>query len=300
MSIEEFAEEIVRLLIERLGERKKVKAAKVQKNNGVVWHGVNISEEERKICPCIYVDGYYEGYRKGELEIEEIVEDIIADSREHIEEFDCTLFTEYEKARSLLRGKLVNTERNREMLKGMPHRKFLDLSLIYYVEICLNAKGVGNILVKNEHMEKWGKDEEELYRAVMENMENGGDGMVKKLMELIAQIMEVEGLPDEVDGKGVDLYVLTNKKRANGAVYMMDKHMLREAFHMIGKDFLILPSSIHEVLLVPVKEKKYEEKLVEFADMVRVVNDTQLEETEILSNHVYRYYADTETVVIAA
>lgn len=298
MGIKEFTEEIVKLLTERLGDGQKVKAVEVQKNNGVVWHGVNISEKERNICPCIYVDGYYEGYKAGDLEIEEIVEDIIADSEEHVEEFDCTLFTEYEKSRPLLRGKLVNTEKNLEMLKGMPHREFLDLSLIYYVEICMNERGIGSILVKNEHMEKWERNEEELYRAVMENMENGSGGMVKKLMELIAQIMEVEGLPDEVDGKEVDLYVLTNKRRVNGAVYMMNKRMLREVFHMIGKDFLILPSSIHEVLLVPVKEEKYEQKLAEFAEMVRTVNDTQLDATDILSNHVYRYYADKEEVAI--
>lgn len=301
MGIEKFAEKIAELLTERLGDGHRVKAVEVLKNNGVVWHGVNILEEGRKICPCVYVDGYYEGYENGGLQMDDIVEDIIEDSRGGVgENFDRTLFDEYGKACLLLKGKLVNTEKNSEMLKDMPHREFMDLSLIYYVEISMNSKGVGHILVKNEHMEKWGKSEGELYLAVMENMERGGDGVVRKLMDLVAQIMGVEEMPDEIGGEGVELYVLTNQKRANGAVWMMDKNLLREAFHRIGKDFLILPSSVHEVLLAPVEEENYEDWLAKIAWMVREVNDTQLEETEILSYHVYRYYADREEVAIAA
>lgn len=301
MSIEKFAEKIAELLTERLGEGHRVNAVEVLKNNGVVWHGVNIWEKGRKICPCVYVDGYYEGYKNGDLQMEDIVEDIIEDSRGGMDEdFDRTLFDEYGKASLLLKGKLVNTEKNGEMLKGMPHREFMDLSLIYYVEISMNSKGVGNILVKNEHMEKWGKDEGDLYQTVIENMERGCDGVVRKLTDLVAQIMGVEEMPDEMDRKGVELYVLTNQKRANGAVWMMDKNLLREAFRRIGKDFLILPSSVHEVLLAPLEEKIYEKRLTEIAQMVREVNNTQLEETEILSYHVYRYYADTEEVAIVA
>lgn len=81
---------------------------------------------------------------------------------------------------------------------------------------------------------------------------------------------------------------------------MMDKRLLREAFRMIGRDFLILPSSVHEVMLAPVEEENYEDRLAKIAQMVREVNNTQLEETEILSYHVYRYYADTEEVAIVA
>lgn len=305
MGVEEFTEEIVKLLAERLGSRYKVDAAEVLKNNGVVWHGVNALEEGRKVCPYVYVDGYYEGYKNGRLQMEDIAEDIVGDitvnSMERAgEEFDVTLFTEYGKAEPRLRGKLVNTEKNREMLKDMPHREFLDLSLIYYVELCMNYKGLGSVLVKNEYLEKWGRDEGELYRAVMENMKREDDGMVQELMQVIAQIMEVDEVVDEIEGKNVNLYVLTNKRRVNGAVWMMDKHLLRKAFHRIGKDFLILPSSVHEVLLAPVEEEDYEDTLVKIAQMVQVVNDTQVEETEILSYHVYRYYADTEEIAIVA
>lgn len=298
MGIIEFTEEVAELLAEKFGGGCRVKAVEMLKNNGVVWHGVNISEEGRRICPCVYVDGYYDGYENGCLQMEDIVEDIIENSREcGDDDFDVTLFEEYGKAEPRLRGKLVNTEKNREMLKDMPHREFLDLSLIYYVEICMNCGGLGNILVKTEYMERWGREEEELYRAVVKNMDN--DGKVRKLMDLVAQIMGVEEPLNEV-GEGVELYVLTNEKRANGAVYMMDKRLLREAFRIIGKDYLILPSSVHEVLLAPVEEENYEDRLAKIAQMVREVNNTQLEETEILSYHVYRYYADTEEVAIVA
>lgn len=82
---------------------------------------------------------------------------------------------------------------------------------------------------------------------------------------------------------------------------MLNKRMLKTAAKLFGKDFMVLPSSIHEVLLVPVTEDiEKKDYVVKFANMVRKVNDTQVEDTEILSYHVYRYYRDTETVVIAA
>jgi hypothetical protein len=79
---------------------------------------------------------------------------------------------------------------------------------------------------------------------------------------------------------------------------MMNKDMLRETAEKFGKDLMILPSSIHEVLLIPAKDD--EMNADELRQMVREVNDTQLALNEILSYHVYRYSQETEEISIAA
>lgn len=94
------------------------------------------------------------------------------------------------------------------------------------------------------------------------------------------------------------MYVLGSKRLINGAVQMCSQQTLKKAAEVIGSDFWILPSSIHELILVPVYS--IEGDAQELAEMVRDINDTQLRPYEILSYHVYRYSRDTETLSVAA
>jgi hypothetical protein len=79
---------------------------------------------------------------------------------------------------------------------------------------------------------------------------------------------------------------------------MLDEDALKEAAELYGGDFMILPSSIHEILLLPVRDEK--EEIEELAATVREVNDTKVAPDEILSFHVYRYSCMTGTVSIVA
>lgn len=304
MEIEEFIQAVVNGIREKFGYEYRVEAVDVPRNNGIIFHGISIMHEKRNVAPCIYLDEYYGRYVDEDMEIDAVIEDIIRLYKENADtmDFDMSQFTDYFLAKANLRGRLVNTAKNRVLLQDLPHRNFLDLSLVYYVEIGGCDRGTGSILVHNNHMEQWEVSEEELYQTVMENMENSDHGVVQNLMQLIARMAGLAEIPDGLknDDSPV-LYVLSNKERRDGAVQLLNKRMLKTAAKMFGRDFMVLPSSIHEILLVPVtddmEEKDY---VVKFANMVREVNDTQVEDTEILSYHVYRYCADTETVVIAA
>lgn len=303
MEIEEFVKIVTDKLRAVFGCAYHVEAIDVPKNNGVVFHGVSIMHKEKTVSPCIYLDGYYEKYVDEDIEPDAVVEDIIKVYNENTDnmDLDISLFTNYGNARPRLRGRLINTERNKILLEKLPHREFLDLSLTYYVEIDSPDMGTGRIQVHYNHMEMWGVNEEELYQAVTENMESTDVGTIQNMMQMAIQMAGLEEIPEGLKKDAIPLYVLSNRKKQDGAVQMMNKRMLKTAAIMFGRDFMVLPSSVNEVLLVPVADD-FEEKdcVVKFADMVREVNDTQVEDTEILSYHVYRYCADTETVVIAA
>lgn len=304
MEIEEFIKAVVNGIREKFGHEYRVEAVEVLRNNGIIFHGISIMHEKKNVAPCIYLDEYYGRYVDEDMNVDAVMEDIIRLYKENANtiDFDMSQFIDYFLAKANLRGRLVNTAKNKVLLQDLPHRDFLDLSLVYYVEISGSDKGIGSILVHNNHMEQWCVCEEELYQAVMENMENLDQGVIQNLMQLIARMAGLEEIPCGLkNGNSPDLYVLSNKEKRDGAVQLLNKRMLKTAAKMFGKDFMVLPSSIHEVLLVPVTEDMEEKDyVVKFADMVREVNDTQVEDTEILSYHVYRYCADTETVVIAA
>jgi hypothetical protein len=102
----------------------------------------------------------------------------------------------------------------------------------------------------------------------------------------------------EQQSNGIQMYILGNRNFLNGAVQMLNKGMLRTIGEEIGNDFFILPSSIHETILTPVRGIPDEADYL--AQMVQQINDTQVGVTEQLSNHVYRYDCRTEQIAIAA
>jgi hypothetical protein len=184
------------------------------------------------------------------------------------------------------------------MLKSLPHREFLDLSLIYKVEFpCEDGMGFGSICVENKHVGMWAVDEDELFLQAKENMERANESTLADIEDVLKQIKDDAGLNWE-DVLEVPMYILSNKKRLYGAIQMLDENALREAANFLGEEIMILPSSVHEILLLPAPDS--EEGISDLVKTVREVNNTQLDLDEILSYHVYRYSRKTGTIVIAA
>ena len=144
----------------------------------------------------------------------------------------------------------------------------------------------------------WGVDEETLYQTAMENMEDADDMAFECMDELLVPCRDIEKEIKEGLLNGCPMYVLGNKSRINGAVQICRQDVMGNVSGFFKQDFWILPSSIHEVILLPAGE--YGEDAEGLAGIVKEVNDTQLAPEEILSYHVYRYSRLTGEVSIAA
>lgn len=298
MVSEEFTEKIVTLLKGRLGD-VTVRLHNTIKNNGIRLTGLAIQESDSNIAPCIYLEDFYSDYEEGDKNIEDIAEEIICFYHKNrvTHDFNVSMLTDYSRVRPVLRGRLINTERNAERLKAMPHREFFDLSLIYCVEIPgPDNQGVGNIQVWDEHMELWGVTEQELYSRVMENMAAFDRASIVNMADILTNMQEcpVEMAAEEI----FPMYVLTNQSKCNGAVQILNSMALEEAAGIVGSDFFILPSSIHETILIPAVESGGTP--ADLARMVHEVNETVLSEDEFLSSHVYRYCTRTGQIQIVA
>jgi hypothetical protein len=300
MNIDEFSKEISRLVSEKMGPEYDIRIMEVQKNNGVTMHSLNIINGRVNINPCIYLDGFYDRYMRDVMGMEYIAEAVVGIYKENIPDanWDISAFTDYERAKGNLRGRLINAEKNRELLKTMPHREFLDLALVYSVDYPdWKEDNGGSIQVKNSHMERWGVGEEELFRQMKENMQTCGESLLQNMMAVLGEMAGMDEATFDYMEK-TPMHVLTNRRKCNGAVEMLDEDALKEAAELYGGDFMILPSSIHEILLLPVRDEK--EEIEELAATVREVNDTKVAPDEILSFHVYRYSCMTGTVSIVA
>lgn len=294
---EKFAEELKVLLKGKMGDAE-IHVQNIEKNNGARLTGLAIRERGTGIAPCIYLEGYYADYENKDKSMETIAEEIIRFYCENKAtcDFDVSMFADYSRVCPALRGRLVNTERNRERLEGMPHREFLDLSLVYCVEVsCPDDQGVGSVQIRDEHVELWGVTERELYGQAMANMEGADRAAIMGMSEILADMGVSFGkMPEDA----FPMYVLTNRHRSNGAVQILNRKALEDAAELFGSDFFILPSSVHETILVPMEES--EGVPDSLARMVSEVNETAVSEEEFLSSHVYRYCAGTGQVEVAA
>lgn len=211
------------------------------------------------------------------------------------------VFMDYESAASNVRGRLINTEKNADILKEVPHREFLDLSLIYVVELKWDEQNaVSSIRISNDHMNYWGVTEEEIYRQVKRNMNEMEESSICSLAEIVMGM--ADDIPEEilssVCSEYMPMYVLTNKNGVNGAVEILNEELLKKFSAMFEKDLIVIPSSIHECMLVPASEEIVDCGCI--AQMVREINDTMVAENEVLSYHVYKYERQTGTMTIAA
>lgn len=289
LSFEEFMEAVKEKAEERTHAHAEVHV--VRKNNGLSLMGLIIREDNINISPTIYLDYYYEDYQqKGFDEVFEEIMDAYENNK-HTESLDLSFCTDYEKVRDKLRIRLCNYEMNKEQLQDVPHLKYLDLVIVFQIVMESVEYGSATVLIHNHFLDMWGKTTEELYEVAMENMKSECE--ITSMVSILAGI----GLCDCSDEMNGSMYVMTNSLKLFGAATMLLKDRLAEfAKEEDCRYVVILPSSVHEILLLPHHSI---ENVHELANMVQDVNDTQVERMEILSYNVYVYDNMTNEITIA-
>ena len=81
------------------------------------------------------------------------------------------------------------------------------------------------------------------------------------------------------------MYVLSNQEKLYGAACMLYPEVLSAFGEICGRDFYVLPSSIHEVLLVFAEEGKEKE----LKEIVTDMNRNHVAPEEVLSDSIYHY-----------
>lgn len=190
--------------------------------------------------------------------------------------------------------KLINTERNKGLVEYLISKQFLDLSAV--VKIILKKDKVNMITTPllKEDAEILGMTEEELYAIALENTVRLFPPKLMSLGKFIETSVG-EKLPYE-EGM-VNLYILTNKEEVNGAVYFMITEVIGKIADALEDELYIFPGSVNEVYIARASELK--KSVDELKEMVRDVNDTSVNEKDILSYSVY-YYDKENDITIAA
>ena len=282
-------------------EGTEIRYHSVPKNNGVNLDAVTILKPGRIISPTIYTDAYYDQYCDGKT-IRDLAQDVLVEDAgyELPDVGDMEEYMRADRVKERLRFRVINYEKNRKMLKDVPHRRFLDLAVIYYQVMEVNHRAVASCIIKYDDMDDLNLTEEELHDIAEKNTvehEKPGISLLKNLLEGIVE--EPEDEDDEFYTKlecirGMIL-VLTNESRFYGASCMLYPDLIKRTSEALECGLYILPCSIHEVLLLPDKGFFTRGPL---EAMVREVNREALLPTDVLSDRVYYYSRYTGTIMM--
>lgn len=309
MNYEIFKEVVADTFKDYLPEQYRDMELKVLSVNKVnrMMDGINLigGKDDRLISPTIYINDMYDHYKA----CNDLKEAIQTGAERMVNAFrKCPEAPRVDlaDAKDNIVFQLVNTEQNRELLAGVPHREFQDLSIIYRWVVKKDAEGLASIVVKNELAESLGLQEEQLFKLAAENTRRILPPVVKDMNEVIRDIFVKDGMPEEIADMMLSemmgempqdkiMWIITNDRGINGAISMLYEDELHTLAEQLEDDIYILPSSINEVIAVPASMSNPNE----LAHMVAAVNMDQVILEERLSNQVYHYDKDLRKLSLA-
>ncbi len=295
MSFDVFAKAVVEKIREYLPEsfaNASVELQTVVKNNDLKLTGLTIRSAESIISPTIYLEQFFERYQSGE-DMNKVLE-TIADVRlrnEVKETFDVGQITDFDRVREKIVPRLIGKEWNRELLAIRPHKIIADLAVTYHIMMGRDFSGVASAPITNSLMDAWDMDVDTLHDLAIQNMPKLLPSTFQTMSSVLASMMgeDAEELLSAIPPADEAMFILSNEQKINGAAALLDKEIMKTVIEKIGKKFFVLPSSIHECIIVPATADMDVSTLV---SMVREVNQSQVAPDERLSDSVYVYTED--------
>lgn len=304
-----FLETIKQALQTRLGEDLQLVIRSVPKNNSVMMDGLSIQYPDSSLAPTVYLNPYYTLYQDG-MSPEAICSDILGLFHTGL---PSDLFHErdlgnFDDMESRIMMRLIHTDSNQELLQSVPHVPYLDLSIVFYLFLDRTSSGQMTSLIHKDLQERWKAKTPELLRLALRNTPREYPAELKSMSEVMKDIAR-QNLGSNYDEQSLDrlleeeesfspLYVLSNSSGIYGACCMLYQNTLKNFADSLGYDLIIIPSSIHEVLLAPDNNKMSFEYL---NSMVTNINQSEVPKEDWLSDHIYLYTrADDRIRVVQA
>ena len=297
MTKTKFYESVAESVSEVLGSGVIVELQEVTKVN-LSLDGLTIRKQGENIAPTIYLNQYFNQFNDGRA-MDDIVRDIIRvyenNQTENIMNvFKTEDFYDFDKMKEKIVLKVINTERNLDLLEQVPHLDMegLGLSVVFYVSLMTGEQSAG-ILIKNEHLKLWEKTVSELLTVAEVNTNRMHAFTIKSMNEVLSGMFgfEEELIPEDVPA----LYVLTDENKTFGASQLFLKDKIREFAKKNNCDVYILPSSVHELLLLRADFPNLEPSYLK--EMVCEVNATELSNEDFLCDGAFKYELATDKII---
>lgn len=294
MDLETFQQEIKNLVEEGLREKGDYSLSwhTAHKNN-ITRKGLVISKKDNPVSISVYFEQWYQEYLRGRP-LSSISRDIVelAVERE-FPDISTLPFKDYEKMKEKLRVRLVGREQNEAYLEEGPYKVHPMGAVILYAEFGKNKEGeMMGLHVTRQNLQDWNVPVQEVFEAAQENSQREEGVRFRSMAQELSSILGME-CPEEDPNNKDGFYVLSNQSRNHGAAVLLYPGVLEEIHKKMGGDYYILPSSVHEVLIL---SKEIHFTPAELRKMVVDINREQVEPEERLGNDVYEFQGKTGTL----
>ena len=299
MEYKDFLEEVKNNIKDYLPDSFKdatVDIQKVKKNNGVELNGLTVRKTGQKISPVLYLDQHYRNLQQGLTNIQDICKNVAEGITQNQRSFDVNDILDPEKIKDRVTFSVIGAKNNISMLQDMPHRIKDDMAMVYRIIVNQENQEVGSVKISDQLAESLNLNEKDLYNMAMENTPKlfpaqfqSMFDVLKKMMPEMAEMMEPNIFEDS-------MYVLSNEQNIDGASALFYPGVQEEIYKHMGKEYYVLPSSIHETMIVP---KNASMNATELKNMVMELNGTKVSPDEVLTDSVYEYDARSKTLTIA-
>ena len=303
MNFEAFMESIKKHIKEYLPESyqdAQVTIREQQKLNNRYMGLTVIRPGDDRIPTINLTDLYRQSYENPRFRITDVLEQISQIIQREPERFDVSRLTQYKEAKKHLFMRVSNIEENLQVLDNVPYVERADLAITFHIVVEENEAGRASAIVTNSMMENFGVTRNQLYKDALENSSFIAPVMIDNLGELVGRMeieeMEARGASEEeirkaeeriyVESQYNPMFVVTNETLLYGGSAIFYPGVMDQLGEVLNCDFFILPSSVHETLVVPDDGRI---SCHELKAMVMDINEKEVAPEDRLTDEVYHY-----------
>ena len=287
-------EKLPELIREKLEDYQleSVYAHDAMKKNGQLLLGVTVVPKGQDMAPCIYVEPYLPpdpAQLSGHEIWEQVAERMAKDFRYALEVIEPDQVKLFDAAwlEEKLVLELVNKEKNLSLLKNNTYKEFMDLAaMLRWEMVCGNR--VGSAAISEQVVREWGRSVDELYDIALANCMKKYPARIEPLRNVLDEMSR--GLLTDVDSP---FYYVGTERGVQGSIAILYPGVLKEIYEKMGEPYYIIPSSINELLALPVGA---EDETGYLMDLIHEINSHMLDKTEVLTDALYRYRVETDTL----
>lgn len=238
---------------------------------------ISLIGENIKMSPTLYFNNMYDYYIAAEVSVEELALKAFETMLEGINQTEITgEFPDKEKFMENIFFQVINTEKNKTLLLEVPHREYLDLSIIYRYAVNISDNDIATTTINYILMDEFKLTEEELYEAAYKN--------TRRLLK------------PKVTSPGITgFYMLSNDLNIFGANGILYKDIIAKEAKKLNTDIYLIPSSIHEFLIQPVSNIL---KPKDLKEIIKDANEHVIDPEDYLSDSLYIYKLETDTIEV--
>lgn len=290
MNFDEFKKEVEAVVKDYLPDEyknAKVSIATVSKI-GMTYDSLTVRPEGQIASPAANLNAFFEDYEDGKPfdEVMDDISDILqTEAPENMKNVSWLL--DYDQAKDHLFIRVSNAEKNEELISNAPHKIVDDLVITCHVAVEATDHGLASTIVNNDLLEHYGVSEKQLFEDAMitapEVMPVKIDTMLNVISGMMPEAVSDDMMMDD-SFPGASMMIVSNTTMVNGASALFYPGVMDEIADKIGGDYVVLPSSTNELIVVP---DQGDYKTLEC--MVKDINATTVDPKEQLSDHVYHY-----------